>query len=130
MQLVSLAVVMLMYCKAKIIVQGVCNDKKIFLGPARNINAISNAKSDVLNSEIHSMCDAGVQCDHYCMSDSSRWNYFEIRKVSTLFPLKVYSGIGEGDHVLLLQHLQNVRYPTFHILVSRPCITITMIEQL
>ncbi len=82
MQLVSLAVVMLMYCKAKIIVQGVCNDKKIF----RNINAISNAKFYVLNSEFHSMCDAGVQCGHYCMSDSSQWNYFEVIKVSPLFP--------------------------------------------
>ncbi len=65
MQLISLAVVLLMYCKAKIIVQDVCNDDTIFCGTARNSNAISNAKSDVLNGKFHSMCDAGVQCGHY-----------------------------------------------------------------
>ncbi len=115
MQFISLAVVLLMYCKAKIIAQDVCNDNRIFRGTARNSNAISNAKSDVLNGEFHSICDAGVQCGHYCMGDSSQWNYFE---VSPLFALKGNSGIGEGDHVLLLQHLQDARYPTFHILVS------------
>ncbi len=118
MQLVSLAVVLLMNCKATIIVQDVCNDNKIFRGTARNSDAISNTKFDVLNGEFHSMCDAGVQCGHYCMGDSSQWNYFEVRKVSPLFPLTVNSGIGEGDHVLLLQHVQDARYPTFHILVS------------
>ncbi len=60
MQFISLAVVLLMYCKAKIIVQDVCNDNKVFRGTARNSNAISNAKSNVLNGEFHAMCDAGV----------------------------------------------------------------------
>ncbi len=118
MRLVSLAVVLLMYCKAKIIAQGVCNDNKIFRGTARNSNAISYAKSDVLNGELHSMCDAGVQCGHYCMRDSSQWDYFEVRKVSPLFPLTINSGVGEDDHVPLFQHLQDARLPTFHILVS------------
>ncbi len=118
MQLVSLALVMLMYCKAKITVQDVCIDKKIFRGTARNSNAISYAKSNVLNGEFHSKCDAGVQCGHYCMGDFSQWNYFEVRKVSPLFPLTVNSGVGEDDHVLLFQHLQDARHPTFHILVS------------
>ncbi len=118
MQFISLAVVLLMYCKAKIIAQDVCIDNKIFRGTARNSNAISNTKSEVLNGEFHSMCDAGVQCGHYCMCDSSQWNLFEVRKVSPLFPLTVNSGVREDDHVLLFQHLQDARHQTFHILVS------------
>ncbi len=102
MQFISLAVVLLMYCKTKIIAQDVCNDNKIFRGTARNSDAISHAMSDVLNGEFHSMCDAGVQCGHYCMGDSLQWNYFEVREVSPLFPLTFNSGIGEGDHVLLV----------------------------
>ncbi len=118
MQLVSLAVVMLMFCKAKIIVLDICIDNKIFRGTARNSNDYSNFKSDVLNSILHSMCDAGVQFGHYCMGDSSQWNYFEVRKVSPIFPLTINSGVGEDDHVTLFQHLQDARLPTFHILVS------------
>ncbi len=81
------SVVLLMFFTALCTVERDCINDKILQGAARNSDPISNAKSGVLYSEFLSMCYAGVQCGHYCMDDSSEWNYFEVGKVSPLFPL-------------------------------------------
>ncbi len=79
------SVVLLMFCTALCIVEGDRTSDKILHGTARNSGPISNAKSGVLYSEFLSMCNAGIQCGHYCMDDFSEWNYLEARKVSPRF---------------------------------------------
>ncbi len=95
MKLVKLMVILLLVCTDKNVAQDACSNGKVFIGVARNSAAISNAKSGVLHSQLPSICDAGVQCGHYCMADSSIWNYFEVRSVSLTFPLTVNSGVDQ-----------------------------------
>ncbi len=80
MKLVKRTVILLMVCTVTNVAQDVCSNGKVFLGLARNSDAISNAKCGVLHSQQFAMCDVGVKCGHYCMADSSRWNYFEVRR--------------------------------------------------
>ncbi len=85
MELVCHAVVLLLACSTKSITISVCSNDKVFPGIIWNSDAISKAMSGVLHNQLPSMCDAGVQCWHNCMADSSEWNFFEVRKVSPHF---------------------------------------------
>ncbi len=75
---------LLMVFSTKSITISVCSNDKIFPGIISNSDAISKAKSDELHNQ-PSMCYVGVQCGHYCMADSSEWNFFEVRKISPPF---------------------------------------------
>ncbi len=119
MDLVHIKVLMAMVCTPSCIAQDVCSNNQVFLGIARNMDAISNAKSAVMYSKLLSMCDASLQCGRHCMSDSPEWIFFEVRKVSQLLcSLIVSSGVDQDDYVLLFHHLEDARYATFLILVS------------
>ncbi len=85
MESVNLTVILLIVCTVTNVAQDVCSNGKVFRGIARNSADISNAKSDILHNKSPSICDAGVQCGHFCMADSLEWNYFEVRSVSKLF---------------------------------------------
>ncbi len=83
---VHITVLMVMVCKPTCIAQEVCSNKKVFVGIARNSDAISNVKSAVIYSKRPSMCDAGVQCGRHCMSDSSEWNFLKLERSVHFFP--------------------------------------------
>ncbi len=85
MESVKLTVILLIVCTVTNVAQDVCSNGKVILGIARNSADISNAKSGILHNKSPSICDAGVECGHFCMADSSEWNYFEVRRVSRVF---------------------------------------------
>ncbi len=90
MELMYQTVLLLLACSTKSTTISVCGNDKVFPGIIWNSDAISKAKSGELHNQLQSMCDAGVQCGHYCMADSSEWNFFEVRKVSPPFSNNCY----------------------------------------
>ncbi len=85
MELVYQTVLLLLACSTKSITISVCSNDKVFPGIIWNSDAVFKAKSGELRNQLPSMCHAGVQCGHYCMADSSDWNFFEVKKVSPPF---------------------------------------------
>ncbi len=77
MESVKLTVILLMVCTVTNVAQDVCSNGKVIFGIARNSADISNAKSGILHNKSPSICDAGVQCGHFCMTDSSEWKLEE-----------------------------------------------------
>ncbi len=71
MESVKRTVILLMVLTVTSVAQDVCSNGRVFRGIARNSADISNAKSDILHNKSPSICDAGVQCGHFCMADSS-----------------------------------------------------------
>ncbi len=79
------AVFFVLTCKANRIIPENCSDAGVYSSIARDRDKIFNAKTELLYSAHPPLCDGGVQCKHFCLLDSSEWNFFEMRKVSPLF---------------------------------------------
>ncbi len=84
-ELVYKTALLLLACLTKSITIRAYSNDKVCPGIIWNSDAISKTKSGVVHNQLPSMCDAGVQCGHYCMADSSEWNFFEARKNSPPF---------------------------------------------
>ncbi len=91
-------VLVVLICKANRITPEDCSDTGVYSGIARDRDNIFHAKTELLYNVHLPLCDGGVQCKHFCLLDSSEWNFFEMRKVSPLFSY----GVTQEDRMLLL----------------------------